>query len=63
MSADKQRRQIAWQGFHFSRWNADIAFKQVSKELDAYEIVDKDWPVHVETPGGEEFPCYQYYYD
>ena len=62
-----ERRQgeskTPWQGFHFSRWNADTAFQQVSKELKAYQIVDKDWPVMVETPGGEEFPCYQYYYD
>jgi hypothetical protein len=55
--------KIPWQGFHFSRWNADVAFEQVNKELDAYWIVDKDWPVMVETPSGEEFPCYQYYYD
>jgi hypothetical protein len=56
-------QNTSWQGFHFSRWKADNAFQQVSKELGAYEIVDKDWPVMVETPGGEEFPCYQYYYD
>ncbi len=54
---------IPWQAFHFSRLNADVAFKQVGKELAAYQIVDKDWPVMVETPGGEEFPCNQYYYD
>ena len=52
-----------WQGFHFSRWNAGTAFKQLSKELKAYQVVDKDWPVMVETPGGEEFSCYQHYYD
>jgi len=52
-----------WQGFHFSRWKADTAFKQLSKELKVYQIVDKDLPVMVKTPGGEEFPCYQYYYD
>ena len=52
-----------WQGFHFSRWKADIAFKQVSQELEQYQIIDKDWPVMVETPSGEEFPCVQYYYD
>src|SRR5687767_8785160 len=54
---------IPWQAFHFSRLNADVAFKQVDKELAVYQIVDKDWPVMVETPGGEEFPCNQYYYD
>ena len=55
--------QISWQGFHFSRLNADTAFQQADKELDAYQIVDKDWPVMVETPGGEEFSCFPYYYD
>ena len=52
-----------WQAFHFSRWNADTAFMQVAKELKTYQVIDKDWPAKVETPGGEEFPCYQYYYD
>jgi hypothetical protein len=55
--------EIPWQGFHFSRWNADKVFQQVDRELNAYRIIDGDWPVRVETPGGEEFPCYQYYYD
>jgi hypothetical protein len=52
-----------WQSFHFSRWNADLGFTEVKKELDAYKIIDKDWPYQVKTPGGEEFPCYQYYSD
>lgn len=56
-------RTIPWQGFHFSRWNADNAFTQVQQELETYKLIDADWPVQVETPGGEEFPCYQYYYD
>jgi uncharacterized protein DUF4153 len=56
-------RTVPWQSFHFSRWNADIGFKEVKKELDAYKIMDKDWPFQVKTPGGEEFPCYQSYYD
>ena len=61
----KQSREkdIPWQGFHFSRMNADLAFNQVRKELNEYQIIDRDWPVMVETPGGEEFSCYQYYYD
>ena len=54
---------IPWQGFHFSRWNADTALKQVNKELETYDVIDRDWPAKVETPGGEEFPCFQYYYD
>lgn len=55
--------QIPWQGFHFSRLNADTAFKQVDQELGAYQIVDKDWPVMVKAPGGQEFSCSPYYYD
>ncbi|HEY3476344.1 MAG TPA: DUF4173 domain-containing protein, partial [Anaerolineales bacterium] len=54
---------VPWQGFHFSRLNADKAFKQVSQEIEAYQIIDRDWPVMVETPAGEEFPCVPYYYD
>ena len=61
------RGQVApespWQSFHFSRYYADHAFTEVKKDLDAYKIVDKDWPVKVQTPGGEEFSCYQNYYD
>src|SRR5215213_9495570 len=56
-------RIYPWQSFHFSRWNADTGLKEVKKELVAYKIIDKDWPVQVKTPGGEEFPCYQNYYD
>jgi Domain of unknown function (DUF4173) len=56
-------RAYPWQSFHFSRWNADTGFKEVKKELDAYKIIDKDWPFQVKTPSGEEFPCYQYYSD
>ena len=55
--------QIPWQGFHFARLNAETALKQVEEQLDAYPIIDEDWPVMVKTPGGEEFSCYQYYYD
>jgi hypothetical protein len=55
--------KIPWQGFHFSRLNADSSFRQVEQELTAYQIIDKDWPPMVKTPGGEEFPCYQYSYD
>jgi hypothetical protein len=59
----QKKSTTPWQGFHFSRWNADQAFQQVSGELKAYEIIDKDWPVKVKTPDNEEFPCYQNYYD
>jgi hypothetical protein len=57
----QNERTVPWQGFHFSRWNADKAFEQVSDELKTYRVIDKDWPAIVETPGGEEFSCYPYY--
>lgn len=52
-----------WQGFHFSRWNADKALKAVEQALDEYQVRDTDWPTQVKTPSGEDFPCYPYYYD
>lgn len=55
--------KVSWQGFHFSRLNAETSFEQIDKELDAYQIVDKDWPVMVETPSGIEFSCSPYYFD
>jgi hypothetical protein len=60
---EQAENKIPWQGFHFSRFNADAAFAQVSKDLKSYQVIDKDWPVIVETPGGEEFSCFPYYYD
>jgi hypothetical protein len=60
---EQDERKIQWQSFHFSRWNADIALQQVDKELDAYKITDTDAPAAVETPSGDGFSCYQYYYD
>ncbi len=52
-----------WQSFHFSRFSAEAAFKQLNEELNSYKIIDKDGPLKVQTPSGEEFPCYQDYYD
>jgi len=56
-------RKIPWQSFHFSRFHAGRALAEVKRELDTYKIIDKDVPVMVETPEGEEFSCSQYYYD
>jgi hypothetical protein len=56
-------RTYPWQSFHFSRWTSDVGFREVKKELDTYKIIDKDWPFQVKTPSGQEFPCYQNYYD
>ena len=60
---DLDERKLPWQSFHFSRFYADRAFAEVEGALDTYKIIDKDLPVIVETPGGEEFSCWQYYYD
>ena len=57
------QRALPWQSFHFSRYYADRAFAELNKELASYKITDTDWPVLVETPGGEELSCWQYYYD
>jgi hypothetical protein len=56
-------RQLPWQSFHFSRYYADRAFAEVKKDLDAYKIIDRDWPTKVQTPEGKELSCYQNYYD
>ncbi len=54
---------FSWQSFHFSRYYADRVFASVKNELDTYKIVDKDYPVKVQTPSGTEFSCWQNYYD
>lgn len=59
----KDEKAISWQGFHLSRLFADRAFEEIESELADYKITDADWPVKVETPGGEEFVCQVYYSD
>jgi hypothetical protein len=60
---DQDMRELPWPSFHFSRYSADQALETVNKDLDAYQIDDEDLPVIVNTPGGQEFSCLQYYYD
>ena len=60
---EQATRDIPWQSFNVARYAADTLFKQVSGELDSYTIIDKDWPVKVETPSGDEFSCWVYYGD
>ena len=55
------RSYLPWQSFHLSRFSADRAFADVKKDLDAYDLIETD--MKVKTPGGEEFSCWQYYYD
>ncbi|MCI0552999.1 MAG: DUF4173 domain-containing protein [Anaerolineae bacterium] len=52
---------LPWQSFHLSRFHAARAFVDVKKDLDAYDLIETD--MKVKTPGGEEFSCWQYYYD
>jgi hypothetical protein len=56
-------RTDSWQSFHFSRWNAEKGFEEVKGELSSYKILSKDWPFKVETPSGEQLPCYPNYSD
>ena len=56
-------RKLPWQSFHVSRYLADLQFAKIKGEMSAYKIDDTDFPVKVETPGGEEFQCWQYYDD
>lgn len=56
-------RDYPWQGFHFSRYNADLAFARIDKKLDTYKITSTDWPVMVTSSSGEEFSCYEFYED
>jgi hypothetical protein len=60
---DQETRELPWQSFHYSRYAADQALEAVNKNLDDYEIKDEDLPVTVTTPDGQEFSCWQYYYD
>jgi len=60
---DQGAQTRPWQAFHLSRYRADIVFDKLKGELDAYKVLDKDWPVQVETPSGSEFSCSQYSYD
>jgi hypothetical protein len=60
---DLDERELPWQSFHFSRFYAGRALAEVRGGLDTYKIIDKDLPVMVKTPAGEEFSCWQYYYD
>jgi fumarate reductase subunit C len=48
-----------WRAFTFSRLWANQALKQVQGQLDAYRVLDDDWPVKVLTPGSVTYECYQ----
>ncbi len=52
-----------WQGFNLSTFLADRAFVEIKGELEAYAIMETDYPLTVRVPSGEEIPCWTYYYD
>jgi len=60
---EQDERKFPWQSFHLARFTADNIFSTIKKSLDAYKVTDTEWPVKINTPSGEEFSCYQYYYD
>jgi hypothetical protein len=57
------KRDIPWQGFHLSRFQADQSLALVKSPLDKFKINDENYPVIATTPAGEEFSCSPYYYD
>ncbi|HRQ33210.1 MAG TPA: hypothetical protein PLM89_08930, partial [Anaerolineales bacterium] len=52
-----------WQGFNLSTFLADRAFVEIKGELEAYAIMETDYPLTIRVPSGEEIPCWTYYYD
>lgn len=56
-------REIPWQSFHFSRFYADQSMAQIKASLDKFKVNDKDYPVVVTSPNGEEFDCAPAYFD
>ncbi|MCX6035496.1 MAG: DUF4173 domain-containing protein, partial [Chloroflexi bacterium] len=47
-----------WRSSTLSGGRADQALQQVQSRLDAYQILEIDWPVQVQTPMGENYDCW-----
>ena len=47
-----------WRSITLSGWQADQALQRVQSKMDAYQVVDTDWPVGVLTPGSVFYKCY-----
>ena len=63
---EQDDREIPWQSFHVARFNANRIFAQIEEDLDTFKAhiaVDSNYPMTVQTPSGQEFTCYQYYFD
>ncbi len=56
-------RELPWQSFQFSAFNADKALVLIKNDLKGYVVDEKEFPNKVTTPTGEEFYCSSPYYD
>ena len=50
-----------WQSFHLSQWTASRTYAAINPKLDGYTYNDEDWQLHVTSPTGAEFDCYDSY--
>ena len=48
-----------WRSFTLSNWWADQALNKVQSQLDKYQVVEKEWPIKILTPGNVDYDCYQ----
>jgi hypothetical protein len=53
-------RKLPWQSFHFARMQADQALTSIDSDLNKFVVTNKDWPVKVATPSGQEYQCWGY---
>ena len=48
-----------WRSFTLSNWRADQGLRQIQDQLDKYQLVNKDWPISILTPGSVDYDCYR----
>ena len=48
-----------WRSFTLSNWRADQGLRQIQNQLDKYQVVNKDWPISILTPGSVDYDCHQ----
>jgi hypothetical protein len=56
-------RELPWQSFQLSIFNADKALNLIKNDLKGYVVDEKEFPNKVTTPSGKEFYCSSYYLD
>jgi len=47
-----------WQSLHLSTWMASREYAAIKPELDTFTTGNDDWPLHVTSPSGVDFDCY-----